>query len=117
MSPLRHPLATLAYTGFMFREVVAGSLRVVGAAFSPGDRFTPAIVEFPLRCDTDAEVTTLASSITITPGTLVVGIAAATDDAPVTLFVHSVFDDDRASVLAGLRDMEDRMLRMSRGAS
>lgn len=115
MSALTHPIATIAYAAFIFREVVLGSARVARTAFSSAHPLTPAIVEFPLRCSTDAEVTIMASSITITPGTLVVGIASATETEPPTLFVHSVFDDDRDSILAGLHDMETRLLTMTRG--
>lgn len=109
-----HPWHALRYAVFIGGEVLAGSARVVRAAWGP-DTIRPAVIEYPLRCHTDIEVTTMASSITITPGTLVVGIAHATAEAPVTLFVHSMFDPDRGSVVAGLRDMEDRLLRMTRG--
>ena len=44
-----------------------------------------------------------------------VGTAHGTDTEPVTLFVHCVFDQDREEVVAGLREMEDRLLRMLRG--
>lgn len=115
MTTLIHPWHAATYTAFIAREVLFGALRVARAAVSPGEPITPAIVEFPLRAATDFEVSTLASSITITPGTLVVGVAAATPTEPVTLFVHCVFDADRASILDGLHDMETRMLRMSRG--
>lgn len=111
-----HPLLLLSYLLFIAREVIAGSVRVALAALGSSSRITPAIIEFPLRCATDIEITVMASSITITPGTLVVGVAAADGDTPPTLFVHSMFDDDRASVVAGLRDMETRLLRMTRGA-
>ena len=52
------------------------------AAWLPGGLYPPdsgpggpAIVEFPLRCRSDLEISVLASSITITPGTMVLGIA------------------------------------------
>ncbi|MBK7722929.1 MAG: Na+/H+ antiporter subunit E [Austwickia sp.] len=106
----------LAYLAFIVAEVVAGSLRVAAAALGIGPASTPSIVEVPLSCRTDLEITAMASSITITPGTLVLGTAAASDDAPPTLFVHSMFGRDRQEVLAGLADMERRLLRVTRGA-
>ncbi len=104
----------LTYLGFIIGEVLAGTLRVARAAFGPGVVSDPAIVQVPLRCRTDLEIVLLASCITITPGTLVVGTAPATEDAPPTLFVHSLFEADRQRVLAGLRDMESRLLRATR---
>ena len=51
-----------------------------------------------------------ARAITITPGTLVLGIAAAEGERAPTMFVHSMFDDDRRSVVAGLAELEDKIL-------
>jgi multicomponent Na+:H+ antiporter subunit E len=105
----------LRYVVWLVGQVVSGSLTVARRALSPGRFAAPSVVAYPLRCSTDLEVTWMASSITITPGTLVVGTAHGTRTAPATVFVHSVFDQDRDSVHAGLREMEDRLLRMTRG--
>jgi multicomponent Na+:H+ antiporter subunit E len=107
--------AMVAYVAWLIGQVIAGSLTVARRAVVPGRFAEPSIVAFPLRCNTDLEVTWMASSITITPGTLVVGTAHGSDSEPVTVFVHSVFDADRESVHDGLRQMEDRLLRMTRG--
>ncbi|MGD6980372.1 MULTISPECIES: Na+/H+ antiporter subunit E [Citricoccus] len=105
----------ITYVAWLIGQVIAGSMTVARRAVIPGRFAEPSIVAFPLRCTTDLEVTWMASSITITPGTLVVGTAHGTDSEPVTVFVHSVFDADRESVHEGLREMEDRLLRMTRG--
>ena len=73
------------------------------------------IVQLPLRCVTDFEITSMAQSITITPGTLVVATASGTSKTPPTLFVHSLFADSEQEVLDGLYDMEDRLLKALRG--
>ncbi|MGM0385667.1 MAG: Na+/H+ antiporter subunit E [Actinomycetota bacterium] len=110
-----HPWYALRYVGFITRELIVGTLRVAGDAFTPGIRSTPAIVEYPLRSRTDLEVTLMTSSITVTPGTLVVGIAAGHDGAPATIFVQHMFSGGREDTVAGLTDMEDRLLLMTRG--
>ncbi|GAA1671179.1 hypothetical protein GCM10010977_16200 [Citricoccus zhacaiensis] len=104
------------YLVWLIGQVISGSLQVARRALTPGTFAEPSIVGFPLRCATDLEVTWMASSITITPGTLVVGTAHGTDTEPATVFVHSVFDSDRDSVRDGLQEMEDRLLRMTRGS-
>ncbi|GAA4761895.1 Na+/H+ antiporter subunit E [Citricoccus nitrophenolicus] len=106
----------LRYLAWLFGQIVSGSLTVARRAVTSGRFADPAIVGFPLRCATDLEVTWMASSITITPGTLVVGTAHGTDTEPVTVFVHSVFEQDREAVNQSLRDMEDRLLLMTRGS-
>ncbi len=111
-----HPWYTITYVAFLTRELWAGAFRVAAEAFTPGSNVRPAIVEYPLRCRSDFEITAMTSSITITPGTLVLGIAAGADGTPPTIFVHNMFRGrGREDVVAGLREMEDRLLRMTRG--
>lgn len=111
---------TLCYLGYVLREVIAGSWRVARATWRPAGLHPPgtgpAIVEFPLACRSDLEVSILSSCITITPGTLVVGTAAALaeHDVPPTLFVHAAFGGTRADLLSGLRELESRLLRATR---
>lgn len=109
-----HPWYTLTYLGFLVKEIAAGSFQVLRYVVSRKDLLEPSIVEFPLRCETDLEVTWMASSVTITPGTLVLATAAGTDTEPPTLFVHSMFGQDRNEILASFRDMESRLLKMTR---
>lgn len=111
-----HPWYGLCYAAYIGYEVVAGALRVARDVMTPGLAVQPGIVELPLRCETDFEITVMASSITITPGTLTVGIAPAGASSPATLFVHGMYAPDRESVLADLREMERRLLLMTRGA-
>ncbi len=110
-----HLVAVVSYVVYVLHAVAVGTWHVCVAAFRPGDTSHPAIVEFPLRCATDGEIAMMASSITITPGTLVVGTAAGTADAPPTLFVHALFGGSREEVVGGLREMETKLLRATRG--
>lgn len=108
-------LHALSYVWFLVVEVNKGSYKVLARALGRGDH-DPMIIEFRTRCRSDLEIAALASSITITPGTLVLGTAAAHGDAEPSLFVHSIFTRDRAEAMAGLRDMETRLLRVTRGS-
>lgn len=104
-----------AYLLWLTGQVIALSVHLGLDALTPGLRVRPRIVKLPLRTETDLEMTLLASSITITPGTLVLGVAPATADAPRALFVQALYGDDEAEVLDDLADMESRLLRMTRG--
>lgn len=110
-----HPWHTARYAAYLAIELVKGAGAIAADVATPGSKLAPAIIEFPLRCSTDLEITWLASSITVTPGTLVVGTASATEDHPATLFVHVMYAKSREQVLADLRDMESRLLRATRG--
>lgn len=106
----------VSYALYILQAILVGSWTVVSRlVLIDRDYAHPMIVELPLRCITDLEVALFASSITITPGTLVTAIAAGTPSTPPVLFVHALFDDDEESALAGLRDMETRLLTMTRG--
>ncbi|WP_432791580.1 Na+/H+ antiporter subunit E [Brevibacterium sp. K11IcPPYGO002] len=104
----------ISYVGFIVRAILTGSATVVARLFR-SDYAQPMIVELPMRCATDLEVTLFASSITITPGTLVTAIAAGTSTTPPVIFVHALFEESEESALDGLIDMESRLLSMTRG--
>lgn len=104
----------VSYLGFIVWAIITGSLTIVARLFR-ADYAEPMIVELPMRCATDLEVTLFASSITITPGTLVAAIAAGTSTTPPAIFVHALFEDSEEDALAGLVDMESRLLAMTRG--
>lgn len=109
-----NPLPSIGYAGFIAWEVIAGTVTVAVDVLTPGKGATPMIVEFPLRCQSDAEITIMASSITITPGTITLGIAPAMAHAPASLFVHSMYSSSRQELLDDLTTMESKLLRASR---
>ncbi|MGM0697662.1 MAG: Na+/H+ antiporter subunit E [Actinomycetota bacterium] len=104
----------ISYVGFIVWAIITGSATIISRLFR-GDYAQPMIVELPMRCATDLEVTLFASSITITPGTLVTAIAAGTSTTPPVIFVHALFEESEESALDGLIDMESRLLSMTRG--
>ncbi|WP_298748283.1 Na+/H+ antiporter subunit E [uncultured Serinicoccus sp.] len=110
-----NPLRVGVYAGWLAGEVIRGALRIGVDVITPNLRMSPAIVALPLHCETDLEISTMASSITITPGTITLGIAPRTGDSPPTLYVHALYGEDRDSVIEDLRDMERRLLVMTRG--
>ena len=110
-----NPLRVVVYGGWLASEVIRGALRIGVDVVTPGLHMSPAIVALPLHCETDLEISTMASSITITPGTITVGIAPRTGDSPPTLYVHALYGTDREEVVTELRDMERRLLTMTRG--
>ena len=110
-----NPFRIAYYCLWLAGQIWVGTRDVFTAIFRSGAFSTPMIVQLPLRCQTDLEITLMASSITITPGTLVVATAAATENYPATLFVHALFGESEENVIEDLRDMENRLLYMMRG--
>ena len=75
---------------FFLWELVLSSLRVARGVLSPRPRFRPGIVGVPLDAETDGEITLLACIVTLTPGTLSLGVSADRK----TLFIHTMWVED-----------------------
>lgn len=109
------PWYAAGYATFILREILAGGMRIALSDLRPRLDFAPAVIELPLRCTSDLEITLMASSITMTPGTITLGIAPGSDTAPATLFVHALYGQDLDGLRAELLDMERRLLLATRG--
>ncbi|GAA4506413.1 Na+/H+ antiporter subunit E [Brevibacterium yomogidense] len=111
-----NPLRLIGYFLWIGKEIVSGTIDTIGGLVNARGYSRPMIVQLPLRCTTDLEITMFASSITITPGTLVVAVAASDGAAePPSLFVHALFADSEEDAMDGLYDMETRLLTAMRG--
>lgn len=104
----------LAYLALMTGELMKYSWLVTRTAFTGRPALRPAIVEIPLRCRTDLEVTALTSSITIPPATIVMGIAAADESGIIRIYVHAMYTD-RAETIREVRRLEAAILAVTRG--
>lgn len=102
------------YFFYIIWEVFLGTARDVRATFKHHSQLHPAIVEVPLRCETDLEIALFSAAITIPPGTAVIAIAAGDADTPASLFVHSLHQDNEHDILDDLRVLETRLLRVLR---
>lgn len=91
-------------------QVLTSSGKVLHDIATPGSDATARVVRMPLRSSSDAEVTFIATLITLTPGTLTLGVVRR-EDGGRCLLVHSMYHRDHPSALADLNDMEARMLR------
>lgn len=99
------PYAVL-YVLVFLRELVTANVDVAYRVLHPAMPIEPDVVAIPLRVRTDAAVTTIANSITLTPGTLTMDHDPETN----TLFVHSIAAPDRRTVIAPIRTWEDYAL-------
>jgi multicomponent Na+:H+ antiporter subunit E len=99
------PYAVL-YVGMFFKELLTANLDVAYRVLSPSMPIEPGVVVVPLRVQTDAAITTIANSITLTPGTLTMDY----DDDTNTLYVHGITGRNRDAVLDPIRTWEDYAL-------
>jgi multicomponent Na+:H+ antiporter subunit E len=99
------PLAGYYAVSFL-REVVTANLDVAYRVLAPSMPIEPDVVEVPLRVESDAAITSIANSITLTPGTLTMDHDPETN----TLYVHGIVGNRRGQVVEPIRRWEDLLL-------
>ncbi|MCB0915180.1 MAG: Na+/H+ antiporter subunit E [Actinobacteria bacterium] len=90
--------------------VVQASWLVARDIVAPSARLAPAVITLPLRCTNRWELSVLAGLITITPGTLVVGIEPDLG----RIWVHGMYGSDPDRLRAEVSDLQDRVIRALR---
>jgi multicomponent Na+:H+ antiporter subunit E len=101
----RLPLAGYYVVTFLW-EVLTANLDVAYRVLAPSMPIEPDVVEVPLRVESDAAITSIANSITLTPGTLTMDHDRETN----TLYVHGIVGTRREAVLEPIRRWEDLLL-------
>lgn len=100
---------------YLLWEITLSSLSVAGLVLQPKPKLDPGIIAVPLDIDSDLEITTLATCIALTPGSVPIDLHRNGQDLPV-LYVHYLVVGDpdtlRASIKAGFEHM---ILQVSRG--
>lgn len=87
--------------------IAAASAQVARDIIKPSAKLAPGIVIVALRMRTPTEVAVWMSLVNLTPGTLVVEISDALDEA----WVHSLYARDPEALKADLNDLQDRVSR------
>ena len=80
----------VGFLAFFSIELVKSNLWVAWDVLTPRARRRPGVIAVPLDATTDAEITLLATLITLTPGTLSLDVSGNRS----ILYVHAMFVDD-----------------------
>ena len=100
---------------FVFAKALAkANWDVTKLALAPTMTIRPGFVEVPMEAETDFEITSLANSITLTPGTITVHV----DRARRTILIHALnVGDDPEAVRRDVREtLEANILKWTRPA-
>lgn len=110
--PLRigRPLRVLEYLVVVTWDIVIANLQVAALILGPASRLRPAFVRVPLELRSDFAVTVLASTVTLTPGTVSVGIERDGDDRRV-LVVHALRCLDAGEMVRTIKERYERRVR------
>ncbi|WP_458185378.1 Na+/H+ antiporter subunit E [Haladaptatus sp. NG-WS-4] len=96
----------LLYVVVFLKELLTANIDVAYRVLAPGMPIQPGVVVVPLRVQSDAAITTIANSITLTPGTLTMDY----DEETNSLYVHSIDARDPESIVEPIRTWEDYAL-------
>ncbi|WP_336134099.1 Na+/H+ antiporter subunit E [Natronomonas amylolytica] len=90
------------------KEIVVANVDVAYRTLVPWSAIEPQVILIPLRVETALGVTTIANSITLTPGT----VTMDHDPDENALYVHVIDGRDVDAVVEPIRDWEDYALRI-----
>lgn len=104
---IRKPVVLLRF-GFIFLyDIVVANFTVARLILSNPDKLTPAFVKLPLDLTSDIAISLLASSLTLTPGTL----SARLSEDRSYLLVHALNETDPDTLIATIKQRYERPLK------
>lgn len=104
---LRHPLIALRLTVVVLYDIVIANLNVARLILGPVSALRPAFVQLPLQLESPYAISTLASIITLTPGT----VSAKLSEDRRFLLVHTLDVDDQAALVAEIKQRYEGPLK------
>lgn len=110
--PLRisRPLRVLEYLSIVTWDIVIANLQVAALIIGPASRLRPAFVRVPLDLRSDFAVTVLASTVTLTPGTVSVETEREATGRRV-LVVHALRCLDADELVRTIKQRYERRVR------
>lgn len=104
---IHKPLTLLRFVGVVLLDIVIANLVVARLILGKPQSLRPAFVAVPLDLRTDLAISLLASTITLTPGTLSALLSADRK----TLLVHALDVADSAALVASIKQRYEQPLK------
>lgn len=103
---LRHPVAALRFARYFVHQLAVSTWGVIASLLIDPAQLRPAVIEVPLRMRGRSEITLLMNTISFTPGTVALELHHQ------SLYVHVLDTTEPEIVVAGIHEMENRILAM-----
>ena len=101
------PLTALRFTGIVLLDILVANFSVARLSMSPLSALRPGFVRLPVELDSDFAVTILASTVSLTPGTVAAELSA--DRAH--LIIHYLDCDDEAALVRSVKERYEAPLK------
>ncbi|WP_312912382.1 Na+/H+ antiporter subunit E [Natronosalvus caseinilyticus] len=98
--------SALSYLGIFTWEILRANVDVTKRVLSPSMPIEPEVFLFPMRVETDLAITTIANSVSITPGTVTLDYDGETN----ALYIHAVDGRDPEAIARTIRTWEEYAL-------
>ena len=110
---IRQRVDMVRYAGILLREIWWSAVTVAKLVLGPLERIRSGFIAVPMDAATDIEITALANSITLTPGTITVHV----EPERRTIIIHAIdIGQDPEDVRQSIKTvLEANILRWSRG--
>jgi multicomponent K+:H+ antiporter subunit E len=100
-------LPLLRYALVVIGDIVIANIQVAKLILGPSKRLHPAFIRYPLELETEFAITLLASTISLTPGT----VTANVDADGKGLLIHALDVDDEEALLRHIRERYEKPLK------
>lgn len=104
---LRYPWRILRYIAVLLWDILLANLAVARRILGPTDQLRPAFIQLPLDLQNDFAISVLASTISLTPGTVSSDLSVDRK----TLLIHALDVEDEAQLIAHLKQRYEQPLK------
>ncbi|WP_290698252.1 Na+/H+ antiporter subunit E [Amphritea sp.] len=102
----RKPLATLRYVFMVIGDIIAANFEVAKLVVGSSKKLSPAFIAVPLNIEHELPITILASTVSLTPGT----VSAEVSEDKKWLYVHVLNLTDKDELIASIKHRYERPL-------
>ena len=104
---VHRPLHLIGFMLMVLWDILVANLQVARLILGPPAKLRPAFIHLPLDLDDDFAITLLASTISLTPGTVSADVSADRR----TLLIHTLDVDDPDTLVAQLKQRYEAPLK------
>ncbi|MGR0278280.1 Na+/H+ antiporter subunit E [Marinomonas dokdonensis] len=92
---IKKPWLAVRYSFMVIKDIITANLEVALLIIGPVKKLTPGFVAIPINLDSDLGITVLASTVSLTPGT----VSAEVSEDKAWLYIHTLHLEDEAALI------------------
>ncbi|MBU1294117.1 MAG: Na+/H+ antiporter subunit E [Gammaproteobacteria bacterium] len=101
------PWLAIRYILMVLKDILTANVEVALLIIGPIKKLTPGFVAIPINIDSDLGITILASTVSLTPGT----VSAEVSKDKAWLYVHSLHLDDEAELIKSVKQRYEKPIK------